>query len=201
MSLKAKQVGEPEKTLSGWLSNMDRASQYQGLSVSYKAKRVVARMSLLALGVAFEMASKHSVELQSELADWEDGRVFSLGVLPDGPSVSLRKQGDRIQYLGSGQDDAEIKILFKSIDSALLMVTCRMGSHTAFAQHRSIVHGNIAKAVQISRAMSIVQLFVAPGFVLKKICKQPPKLSPAQLLLKARILTTLPIAVLVAMRR
>ena len=180
---------------------MDRASKSQGLSVSYKAKRVVARTSLVALSVAFEMVSKRSPELKKELADWEDGRIFSLGVLPDGPAVSLRKEGDRIRYLGTGQDGAEIKILFKNIDSALLMVTCRMGSHTAFAQHRSIVHGNIAKAVQVSRAMSIVQLFVVPGFVLKRICKRPPKLTPAQVLLKARILTTLPVAVLAATRR
>ncbi len=169
--------------------------------MSYKAKRVAAHTSLLALSVAFEMVSKHSVELKNELVDWEDGRIFSLGVLPDGPAVSLRKEGDRIRYLGRGQDDAEIKILFKNIDSALLTVTFRMGSHTAFAQHRTVVHGNIAKAVQVSRAMSIVQLFVVPGFVLKRICKRPPKLSSAQLLLKVRVLATLPVAMLVAMRR
>jgi hypothetical protein len=180
---------------------MDRVLEYQRLSTSYRVKKVVARTSLLALGVAFEMVAKHSVELQSELADWEDGRIFSLGVLPAGPTVSLRKEGDRIRYLGRGQHDAEIKILFKNVDSALLMMTCRMGSHTAFAQHRSVVHGDIGKAVQVSRAMSIVQLFVAPGFVLKRICKRPPKLSPAQLLLKVRILATLPIAMLIAMRR
>jgi len=169
--------------------------------MSYRMKRVITRASLLALGVAFEMVSKRSLELKDELADWEDGRIFSLGVLPDGPSTSLKKERDRVRYLGTGQENAEIKILFKNIDSALLMVTCRMGSHTAFAQHRSIVHGNIAKAVQISRAMGVVQLFVIPGFVLKRISKRPPKLTPAQLLLKVRILTTLPVAMLVSMRR
>jgi sirohydrochlorin ferrochelatase len=180
---------------------MDRESELQGLSMSYRAKRVVVRTSLLALGVAFEMVSKHSTELKNEIADWEDGRIFSLGVLPDGPVISLRKQGNRIRYLGRGQEDAEIKFLFKNIDSALLLTTSKMGAHTAFAQHRSVVHGNIAKAVEVSRAMSIVQSFVVPGFVLKRTSKRPPKLTPAQLLLKARVMATLAIGILINIGR
>ena len=169
--------------------------------MSYKAKRFVARTSLVALSVAFDMVSKHSAELKRELAVWEDGRLFSLGVLPNGPAFLLKKEGDRIRYVGEGQNDAEIKILFKNIDSALLLTTCRMGSHTAFAQHRSIVHGDITRAVQISRAMNIVQPYLVPGFVLKRISKQAPKLTTAQVLFKARFLATLPVAMLLSTRR
>ena len=180
---------------------MDQKSGSQNLSISYKAKKAVVETSLLALGVAFEMVSKRSAEFKSEIADWEEGRIFSLGVLPDGPAISLKKEGDRVRYLGKGHKGSKLKLLFKNIDSALLLVTGRMGAHTAYAQHRSILHGNIVQAVQVSRAMSIVQSYLAPGFALKKTCKRPPKLSPPQLLLKARVMATLAIGILINIRR
>ena len=156
----------------------------QKLSMSYRSKRSVVSTSLLVSGVAFELVSKHSPELKAEIADWEEGRVFSLGVLPDGPAISLKKEGDRIRYLGKGYRDPKLKLLFKNIDCAHLMMT-----------------GNIAEAMQTSRAMAIVQSYLLPGSVLKKSMKRPPKPMPAQRLLKARIMATLGIAILVNMRK
>jgi hypothetical protein len=176
-------------------------SRDQKLSRSYRSKRSVVSISLLVSGVAFELISKHSPELKAEIADWEDGRVFSLGVLPDGPAISLKKEGDRIRYLGKGYRDPKLKLLFKNIDCAHLMMTGKISSQAAFAQHRTILHGNIAEAMQTSRAMAIVQSYLLPGSALKKSMKRPPKPTPAQRLLKARIMATLGIAILVNMRK
>lgn len=163
----------------------------KGLSTAYKLKKSVVSTSLLALATAFEIVSKYSPELKAELADWEDGRVFSLGVLPDGPAITLKKMGDKIRYIGKGVKDPHLAIYFKNLDSALLPLTGQMGAHTAFAQHRAILHGNVADAMQINRAMAIVQNYLMPGIILKKICKRAPKLTGKQLLLKARVMATL----------
>lgn len=176
-------------------------SPAQKLSWSYRSKRSVVSASLLVSGVAFELVSKHSPELKAEIADWEDGRVFSLGVLPDGPAISLKKEGDRIRYLGKGYKNPKLKLLFKNIDCAHLMMTGKIGSSAAFAQHRTILHGNLLEAMQTSRAMAIVQSYLLPGPVLKKSMKRAPKPTMAQRLLKARIMATLGIAVLVNMRK
>ena len=176
-------------------------SPAQSLSRSYRTKRSVVSTSLLASGVAFDLVSKHSPELKAEIADWEEGRVFSLGVLPDGPAISLRKEGDRIRYLGKGYKNPKLKLLFKNIDCAHLMMTGKISSSAAFAQHRTILHGNLVDAMQISRAMAIVQSYLLPGSALKKSMKRPPRPTPAQRLLKARIMATLGIAVLVNMRK
>ena len=154
-------------------------------------KRVTVATSLLALGVAFEMLSKLSAGLKAEIADWEDGRVFSLGVLPEGPAISVRKEGGRLRYLGKGHRDSTLKILFKNVDCAFFPLTGQMGADTAFVQHRAILHGNVHEAMQLARAMSIVQTYLLPGFILKRTFKRPPKLTPAQYLLKARVLATL----------
>ena len=167
----------------------------------YRAKRAIVRMSLLALGVGFETVSKHDRDLKAEIADWEDGRVFSLGVLPDGPSVSLRKNGDRVRYLGQGDGASQLRILFKNVDAALPPLTGQIGSDTAFVQHRAILHGNVAEAMQTSRAMSIVQTYLFLGFILRRTMKRPPKLTLRQYVLKAWVLSTLVFGLLACLRR
>ncbi|MCL4235708.1 MAG: hypothetical protein KJ042_14445, partial [Deltaproteobacteria bacterium] len=48
-------------------------------------KSVVVTSSLAAVGAAFELVSRWCPELQAELADWDDGLVFVMGVMPAGP--------------------------------------------------------------------------------------------------------------------
>jgi hypothetical protein len=175
---------------------MEDESGTRKLSLSYRVKESVVSTSLLALATAFEIVSKHSAELKAELAGWEEGRTFSLGVLPEGPAITLKKEGDRIIYLGKGEKNPGLKILFKNLDSALLPFTGQMGSHTAFIQHRAILHGNIGEAMQISRAMNMVQKYLMPGFILNKTFKSPPKLGLSGLLLKAWVMATLAIGLI-----
>ena len=157
------------------------------LSAGYKAKELVVRTSLLALGLAFEFVSKHNREMKDELEDWDEGRILCLGVLPDGPSIAVRKEMDRLVYLGSGDHGARLKILFKNVDAALIMLTGQIGAHTGFAEHRAIVHGSINEAMQANRAMALVTKFLFPGIILNRIVKRKPKMSGADYLLYARI--------------
>lgn len=161
------------------------------VSAGFKAKRMVVSTSLLALATAFELASKKSAELKTELADWREGLVFSLGVLPDGPAVALKKEGGALKYLGKGHHDSELKVLFKNMDSALLPLTGQIGAHTAFAQHRAIVHGSLYEAMQVNRAMVLVQKFLMPGLILKKTSKRPPQMSGSDYLVKAYVMIAL----------
>lgn len=151
-------------------------------------KSVTARISLLALGVTFELASKYVAEMQEEIADWEDGRNVGIGVLPKGPYITIRKEGDRIKYLGSGLIEPEISILFKNLDSSILIFTGQLGSPQAVAENRICVQGATYKAMQVTRAMAIVQTYLFPGIILKNTFKRPPKLNGEQLAIKAKIM-------------
>lgn len=157
----------------------------------YQLKKGVVGASLLALGTAFEIVSKYGRDLRAEIADWEEGRVFSLGVMPNGPSMVLKKEGGRIRYLGSRSEKAEPKILFKNMDCAFMPLAGMMSSDTAFVQHRAILHGSVGSAMEVSRAMAIVQIYLLPGFMFGRLYKRPPKLSLGQYLLKAWVFTVL----------
>ncbi len=158
--------------------------------LQHQAKLGVARTALVALGVGFEFLSRHSEEMQREIADWEEGRTLAIGVLPRGPRVTIRKGGRQLEMLGGDAyhaDGAELKVMFKNVDAALLVLTGRIGAHTAFAEHRALVHGEIAKAMQANRAMAIVVKYLFPGVMLRSITRRMPVFSASELLLKARL--------------
>lgn len=170
-------------------------------SMKYGIKEKIASGALLALGVAFEMTSKRIPELRKEISGWEEGRTFSLAVLPHGPSITMIKKGNVIKYLGTGIAGSDLIIYFKNIDSALMTFLGLIGSHTASAQGRTIVHGDIGAVMQIARAMNIVQLYLMPGMVIKKTYKRPPVLSSIQLMRKAAIYAELVPCLLLNMSR
>lgn len=168
----------------------------------HRAKELVAQAALLALGVGFEFLSKNCPEMRDELATWDEGRTIAIGVLPRGPSISLRKQGGRLVFLGWGDAEARLRILFKHIDSAVLVLTGQIGAHTAFAEHRAVVHGSLAEAMEANRAMAIVVKYLFPGLMLARITKRKPELDRGELLLKARLYAALaPLLVQVLARK
>jgi len=170
-------------------------------SAVFKVKEMVVKTSLLTLGVVFEMVSKHSREMKDELKDWDEGRVLCLGVLPDGPSIAVRKEGGILRYLGKGEHNADLKILFKNMDAAFMMLSGQIGSHTGFAEHRAVVHGSLYAAMQANRAMALVTKFLFPGFMLKGITRRMPEMTGSDLLLKARVMATLTPALLINMSK
>ncbi|MFH1530349.1 MAG: hypothetical protein ABIK09_06390 [Pseudomonadota bacterium] len=151
-------------------------------------KRALCKGALLGLAAVFELASQYVIEMRSEIEDWDEGRRVTIGVLPSGPWITIEKSGDRIRYVGPNPGDASVSILFKNLDSAVLVFTGLLGAPWAVAENRVCVHGSNSEAIQVTRAMAIVQTYLFPGLILKKIFKRPPRLTAAQLANKVRIL-------------
>ncbi len=159
--------------------------------IAYTLKKLVVSTSLLALGTAFELVSRRERQLRAELAAWEEGRVVALGVKPRGPFMALRKEGGRIRYLGGGAREADLKILFKNLDCALMPLTGMMSADMAFVQHRAVLHGSVSAAMEVSRALAIVQSYLLPGFMFGWLYKRPPRFTMKQYALKAWVFIAL----------
>jgi len=157
-------------------------------TASVSAKRVLCRGSLLALAAVFELASRYVPEMQAEIDGWDEGRRVTIGVLPSGPYITIEKSRGRIRYMGSQPGDASVSIFFKNLDSAVLVFTGQLGAAWAVAENRVCVHGSNSEALQVTRAMAVVQTYLFPALILKKTFKRPPQLSAAQLANKARIM-------------
>ena len=173
------------------MRDVTRGAGPRSARVSYEAKKMLVASSLRALGVMFELVSEHSPELRAELADWDEGRVVGLGVLPHGPAISLLKQQERIRFLGTGLANPAIGILFKNMDAAAMIFGGQIGAHMGSIEHRVVVHGNVVHAMQAVRAMNIVQKFLMPTLLLNRTTKRPVRLSGPELRTKARVLAGL----------
>ncbi len=157
----------------------------------YQGKRALVSTALLALGVAFELISKSDPKIMEEVSDFKDGFVLCLGVLPAGPEIYVLKEGGRLKYLGKKERAADLKILFKNMDAAVKLLIGLMPAHTAFAQHRAIVHGSLYDAMQANRAMAVVQKYLFPSLMLNYLFKRPAKFTGRELMIKAMIYATL----------
>ncbi len=159
--------------------------------LSYSTKKRIAAIALLALGFSFEYLSRRRAEIRDEIANWEEGRVIAIGILQNGPAITLQKERGAIRYLGRGLKQPDLTFYFKNIDSALLVFAGIIGAHTATVQHRTIVHGDIGVAMQTLRAMDVVVRYLYPSYILKNTLRRPPKYKFADVLFKGWFLLRL----------
>lgn len=155
------------------------------------AKKFVAATALMAVGVAFELSSKWDEAIQHEIEDWTPGVTFAMGVLPDGPFMTVQKEGKHVRYIGLGRKDPDVAICFKNLDAALLVFTGQIGTHLAAAEKRFLVQGDLTETVKISRTLSMVQAYVFPGLIVRKTFKRPPVFTPKQKWIKAKVYAAL----------
>lgn len=160
-------------------------------TIESKAKRAYLAVALRVFGAAFEAVALNCGECQIELADWEEGRRFALGVEPSGPYVTLEKKGSVIRMIGTGLKAPHLSILFKDLDSAVMVFTTCMGVVQATAENRALIRGDNARAMEVIRVLDIIMTYLLPGFVLKKNFRSPPRFGPLQYLVMLRIYASL----------
>ncbi|MGC8492258.1 MAG: hypothetical protein ACP5SH_11025 [Syntrophobacteraceae bacterium] len=160
-------------------------------AIESKAKRAYLAVALRVFGAAFEAVTRNSVECKKELADWEEGRRFALGVEPSGPYVTLEKKGSVIRMIGTGLEEPHLSILFKDLDSAMMVFTTCMGVVQATAENRALIRGDNARAMEVIRVLDIIMTYLLPGFVLKKNFRRAPRFGPLQYLVMLRIYAAL----------
>lgn len=166
-------------------------NQVRGLpmypAVQTKAKYLLCSTVLSVLGPAFEEVGKRVPEFKKEIETWEDGRRFAIGVLPNGPNITLEKRGDMVRYLGKGLLRPDISLLFKNLDSALLVLLPIMGTHQAMAEGRVLVYGDLGQTMEANRAVTVVLKYLLPGILHGFVMKRAPKMTVSQYILQGKI--------------
>ena len=86
-------------------------------------KKFVVNMGFKLLGRGLVSCSKIERAVKEELKYYDDGFVVELKVFNTDTKVAVKKLGNEFKYLGSkDKSTADLSIIFKSYESALLLV-------------------------------------------------------------------------------
>jgi hypothetical protein len=139
------------------------------------AKRWLARVIFWFLGRGFCAAAALDSRIQAEMASWEDGSRIAMKVEPDGPALTVQKRGRRLVFLGLREaPDATLAIYYKHINSALMVLTGRIGIAPAFVERRMTMRGDIAFALSVVRCMLLVETYLFPRWLVRTLMQRVP---------------------------
>lgn len=138
-------------------------------------KRGLVKAIFWFLGRGFQAAAAFDTYVQAEVEHWRDGMTITFEVGPTGIAMSVGRREGRLVFLGLKKEpEAEIVITFKNIEAALLVLTGQVGIAEAFAGHRFVMRGDLALGMSLVRCLNIVEAYLFPSFITKKILKQQP---------------------------
>ena len=144
------------------------------MPLNKRLKKALAWLVMFILGRAFQSASRWDPTVRHEAARWPEGFKVLMKV-PKGPAMALVKEKGRIKYKGSRVDHPDLTITYKNIEGAFMIFTTQMGAEVGFAQHRMSVKGDLAKAMSFIRCVKMLQDYLFPPFLSKRVLKRVPR--------------------------
>ena len=132
-------------------------------------------MILWFLGRGFQAAAALDDNVKSEVSKWDRKSKILFKVESFGPCLVMGFEGDKFKSMGLKECDSNFTIYFKNIEAAILVLTGSMGIDKAYAQHRVGMKGDIiALGMPLVRCLYIVEAYLFPDFIGKRIFKRMP---------------------------
>ena len=138
-----------------------------------RGRKALAAVVYAVLGRGLVASARLDERVRREVLTWPDGTVVTLRIAPFGPQVSWRTSGGVLEHLGGGQADSDLLVTFKSVDDALPLLLGMQGILAAFAEHRAIVRGDLAVAMSLVRCLHIVEGYLFPDIMTRRILPHP----------------------------
>jgi len=152
-------------------------------------KRMITAIGFFALKQAIVSVSHFNKDVKEELKYFRQGYTIQLKVLPDGPKIAFEKHKDKLKTTSVDKADYDLVILFKTKEIAYRIMTTLSNVPKAFTQNRLMVYGNVADSMVLIRIMNIVQTYLFPPILSKRVLKRVPKFSLGQHIGRIRVYT------------
>jgi len=134
-------------------------------------------------------ASRVDDVVRAEVSGLPEGFTFEMGVLPNGPSLRLRKaeDGTLVPDVIAGERP-ELGIRFKHLRHALVSFTFQESTARSLADDRMLVDGDPALAMRMQRILDRLLFLTLPEAIAANALKRLPKTTRLD---KARAITRL----------
>ncbi len=182
--------------------------------VKIAVEKVVCRIILRVLQSGFQELYCFDNRVFEEINQWEDHMTYGLECSQGGPSLYLqwrvnpklnldsdsnklrkttkimckkRKKGKLVRVKKPEVTYHDAVIHFTSIHMAFLVLTGQIGISGAYALHGFTLKGDIAKTMSFSRCVDIIEAYLFPKFMTKRIMADVPKKEKSSLFVYANI--------------
>lgn len=155
--------------------------------IEWQSKKVISKVVLFFLYRGFNIVNKIEPDVYKETKCWKNGYTIKIQTCDNGPSLLLKKEGNQIKKLKQEQK-CDLEIIFKSLDTAFLLLTGRLGIAKAYCEHRFLLKGNIMEAMSLVRCLDIVETYLFPKFIAKHLVKEVKSLKIPRIITYIRVL-------------
>lgn len=142
--------------------------------ISNSIKAFVARIVLFVLYRGIKVLAREDSRIMNEFQSWPEGLSVVLETSYNGPSISLMKKDSKLVRTGD-IENADIRITFRSIDAAFLVLTGQIGVARAYAEHRFMLSGDISQTMSIVRCIDIAESYLFPRLMTRRILRKVEK--------------------------
>jgi hypothetical protein len=149
-------------------------------------KVAIIKIAFFVLGRAFQSVARLDMQIKREIEEWPEGFSLTIQVLPDGPRMALAKdEQGRLRYRvrqsgGLNANEADLIVFFKNLECAFLLFTAQIGTAQAYAEHRISVKGELPMAMALVRCLNVVETYLLPGPVARRMVKRLPSIPAVQ---------------------
>lgn len=151
---------------------MNRLSLFK--KISNKFKSLVAKIVMLVLYRAIKVLAREDSRIMNEFLSWKDGLTVALEASPEGTAIYMQKCGNKLKRIKTCSC-ADIRITFRSVDAAFLVLTGQMGVARAYAEHRFMLNGDICQTMSLVRCIDIAESYLFPRLLTKRILRKIEK--------------------------
>ncbi|MBB6479315.1 aldehyde ferredoxin oxidoreductase C-terminal domain-containing protein [Spirochaeta isovalerica] len=93
-------------------------------------------------------------------------------IWPSGPSLSLKREGDRLKKVSLREEQADMTVYLKSLEAAWLLLTFQESTCDSEARGRLMVKGDLPHTCTFIRLMDKVEILLLPRFLAKRAVKK-----------------------------
>ena len=156
-------------------------------------ERKIAEVILYFLYGGLKQLSQQDERIEKEVKSWRPGVIYGLKCSADGPSLYIRKGEYGLERLDpSIQDVADVCIQFKSFAHAFRVLTGRQSVAGSYAHHDFTLYGDIAETMSLTRCINLLEAYLFPKIITKRILKKVPDKQQSSLGLYGKILWYIP---------
>ena len=155
-------------------------------------RALVCGLVLRVLYRGIRVLSHADSRVRQELLALPNGHTirFAVSPAPKAPQLTFTVMDGTIRKaLVAAQPD--IEIVFKNEKMAFRVFTGRMGISGAYAAHAFTLRGNINEAMGVVRVVDLVEAYLFPGFMTRRILRDLPKKQCPTLLVYLRLIPAL----------